>query len=99
MCVYEPLEFPPRGGSSAVDMLGGWRLCQACRRHPGCEPVARAAAEQHCRTPGDTAYHGPRLTVHRGQESGLGSLGPFLQGLTQGCTRCWSGLWAHRGSS
>lgn len=29
MCVYEPLEFLPRGGSSAVDVLGGWCLCQA----------------------------------------------------------------------
>ena len=35
-----------------------------------------------------------------GQESGLGSPGPSLQGPhTRLQSRCWSGLWVHRGSS
>lgn len=99
MCLYEPLEFPPRGGSSAVDVLGRRRSSQACRQHPSCESASRVTAEEHCRMAADSTARAHQRTV---MGSGVCPRLPWafppgphprLQ------SRCWSGLWARRGSS
>ena len=74
MCVYEPPEYPPRGGSSAVDVLGGRRSSQACRQHPSCESASRVTAEEYCRMAADTA-RAHRRTGHGVRSLSLAPLG------------------------
>lgn len=97
VCLWAP-GIPAKGWFKCCGRAG-WVVFVSgtCRRHPGCASAARVTAEH---TRWHSTARASRLRVHMGQESGLGSPGPSLQGPhTRLQSRCWSGLWVHRGSS
>ena len=94
MCVCEPPEYPPRGGSSAVDVLGGRRVGSILAVNLHHMSVQRSTAAWPLTQPVLTA----------GQVTGSGVC-PWLPwafppGPPTGLQRrCWAGLWARQGAS